>query len=587
MRHLIKKQELLLTISPGSEAFALQHEASRYYREVVLPVLERVFDELSDEEEVIRIDRLIIDLGRIRENSLQKRVSDAELYTLIRKEVQRVLKEERQENGVVRASARANALVQWWYYMEKGRLPWNAGPTTDEWYEKVLEILSVDYDSVTRLRHILEKNAGFLQRVSYQHTDAFLETLTGILTGAKQISLGKRVEEIGWLTGWLDNNYRKWTTGSSGSMSDPTSYGLGGRMPASRRKALIASLQKWAGDHSAVLARSVNQRKAVIWQFVLREAGTRTAAFHSTGAEKMLLRWLTEDEHIDWLLWKAEPMLPVTLFAFGKEKKKPGSRKASMSQETTGEPSSPAGERSPADEHSSPAGTDAKTSGEEDGPARLPDRSNKKKDGTGDKLPPGAKREVVKEHSSENPSGFDSKEVDEDGIYSVHAGLVLLHTQLPTLFSRANLWSKGGFASETARQQAIFLLHYLATGKQEEGATGRIRADEHALLFPKFLCDYSLELPLPGEMELPEAWLREADDLLEAVLVLWEKLKNSSVAALREQFLQRTGKLVKGNDRLTLLMEIQGIDVLLNYLPWPLSIVKLPWLKNILYVEWR
>ena len=60
-----------------------------------------------------------------------------------------------------------------------------------------------------------------------------------------------------------------------------------------------------------------------------------------------------------------------------------------------------------------------------------------------------------------------------------------------------------------------------------------------------------------------------------------------AVEALREGFLQRVGKLVNRNDRLVLFMETSAIDVLLDYLPWNLSIIKLPWLKDLLYVEWR
>ena len=54
MQHLIKKQEFLLKIAPGLEPFGVQHAASGFYRDTLLSVLERVFDELSTEEMAVQ-----------------------------------------------------------------------------------------------------------------------------------------------------------------------------------------------------------------------------------------------------------------------------------------------------------------------------------------------------------------------------------------------------------------------------------------------------------------------------------------------------------------------------------------------------
>jgi len=157
--------------------------------------------------------------------------------------------------------------------------------------------------------------------------------------------------------------------------------------------------------------------------------------------------------------------------------------------------------------------------------------------------------------------------------------LILLHPFLTTFFTRCGWWDGGGFVSLIARQQAVFLLHYLATGEKE--------GPEYELLFPKLLCGYALEAPLPARMEIPDAAFEEADSLLQNVIFRWDKLKNTSVDGLREGFLQRTGKLINRNGRMVLLLEISAIDVLLDYLPWGLGIVKLPWWKELLFVEWR
>jgi hypothetical protein len=64
-------------------------------------------------------------------------------------------------------------------------------------------------------------------------------------------------------------------------------------------------------------------------------------------------------------------------------------------------------------------------------------------------------------------------------------------------------------------------------------------------------------------------------------------LKNTSAAGLREGFLQRPVKLFTKNGDIYLRVEKSSIDVLLDYLPWNLGIIMLPWMKDILRVEWR
>ena len=75
--------------------------------------------------------------------------------------------------------------------------------------------------------------------------------------------------------------------------------------------------------------------------------------------------------------------------------------------------------------------------------------------------------------------------------------------------------------------------------------------------------------------------------MLQAVIEQWTVLKNTSVEGLREGFLQRKGKLFSKNDNLHLQAETNSIDVLLDQLPWNLSMIKLPWMKRILRLEWR
>ena len=62
MRHIIKKQEIDLLINKKLDAFNIQQQVSEHYWSHILPVLEKEFDKISNQEEIVYIERLEIDL---------------------------------------------------------------------------------------------------------------------------------------------------------------------------------------------------------------------------------------------------------------------------------------------------------------------------------------------------------------------------------------------------------------------------------------------------------------------------------------------------------------------------------------------
>jgi hypothetical protein len=176
------------------------------------------------------------------------------------------------------------------------------------------------------------------------------------------------------------------------------------------------------------------------------------------------------------------------------------------------------------------------------------------------------------------PSDADDSDI-KDGIFVPYAGLVLVHAFLNTFLSRVGLVSDGVFIDEVARERGVHLLQYLGT--TEAGPP------EYELVMAKVLCAYPLEAPVTREFQPTAAEVEEADALLDACLGQWTVLQNTSREGLRENFLQRNGRLHLKEGRLRLEVERSSIDVLLDYLPWNLSLVKLPWMKEILFVNWR
>ncbi len=166
-----------------------------------------------------------------------------------------------------------------------------------------------------------------------------------------------------------------------------------------------------------------------------------------------------------------------------------------------------------------------------------------------------------------------------DELYVAYAGIVLLHPFLPRFFERLGLLDeRQRFASPDACVRGVHLLHYLAAGREHP--------DEPTTVLFKILCGLPIAFPLPRQLPLADSERDEAESLLSAVIGHWTKLGNTSPAGLREAFLQREGKLTSDERGWRLVVEQRSADVLLGYLPWGLSVVRLPWVITPLRVDW-
>ncbi|MFN6570943.1 contractile injection system tape measure protein [Dendronalium sp. ChiSLP03b] len=190
------------------------------------------------------------------------------------------------------------------------------------------------------------------------------------------------------------------------------------------------------------------------------------------------------------------------------------------------------------------------------------------------------KRSLELREAATSPINEISPEEETAGLFVNQAGLVLLHPFLRTYFDEVGLLNGESFRDESAQQTAIYLLHYLAT-KQTD-------VPEYELVLPKLLCGWSLNEPMSRGLDLPATALIEGEYLLQTVIDYWQALKSASPDGLREGFLQRAGKLTRSNDgNWKVQVEQQPIDILLSRLPWGMSMVKLPWMEDILIVEWH
>ena len=163
----------------------------------------------------------------------------------------------------------------------------------------------------------------------------------------------------------------------------------------------------------------------------------------------------------------------------------------------------------------------------------------------------------------------------KDPIYVKNAGLVLLHPFLEMLFGELGI---GDGTRIHQPETAMQVLQWLATGR-----TGV----EWDMPLNKLLCGIHPLAPLEPGDEISEEIKRECTRLLEAVVRHWNILGDTSPDGLRGSFLCRDGKLTPRKDGSWLLqVEQKSFDLLLTHLPWNISIIRLPWMPDPLWVEW-
>ena len=170
-------------------------------------------------------------------------------------------------------------------------------------------------------------------------------------------------------------------------------------------------------------------------------------------------------------------------------------------------------------------------------------------------------------------------DVTESRIPISDAGLVLLHPFLGRMMENLGLVKEGDFVSPLARIRAVHLLRDL-TGSKEPHYN-------HHLLLEKILCALPVGYIIPSEWKPTSREKEEIKSLLEAVCDYWEPLSSSSTEALCGTFLRRPGSIERFEDSWIIRVEGHTVDILLDELPWELSIVYLPWLERPLAVEWQ
>lgn len=165
---------------------------------------------------------------------------------------------------------------------------------------------------------------------------------------------------------------------------------------------------------------------------------------------------------------------------------------------------------------------------------------------------------------------------EDERILIRNAGLVIIAPFLPAFFKNLGLLHKDKVREPS---RAVALLRYLCTGAYE--------CEELELVLEKILCGMPLQESVEIPLVLSEEEKEEAESLLRSVIEHWDRLRSTSPDGLRHNFLQREGRLMFRKSQWELTVQKETHDILLDYLPWSVSMIKLPWMKELLIVKWN
>ena len=159
-----------------------------------------------------------------------------------------------------------------------------------------------------------------------------------------------------------------------------------------------------------------------------------------------------------------------------------------------------------------------------------------------------------------------------------NAGLIILWPFLVRFFDELQMTENDTFKSAADKNRAVYLLQYLAYNS--------VVFPEYDLVLNKVLVGIPIEERLNPIEELHEHEIEVSKSLMHGMIANWDKVKNSSPEGVQVTYLQRKGILSQDQNHWKLRVEEKALDVLIQSIPWNISMIKLPWMEKPIYVEW-
>jgi len=556
-KHIINRQVLELTFRDKENVWAVQNKTSALVKEKLHPELDKLFTRLSNDEEIVRIDKLVVDLGTIQENGLEQvfvetaiRKISEQVNSLIAKGKSSATQETEQKNkaddrDLLITNKLNDYLDQFLFFLKNGYFPWwHEIPGTEKFSPQSLsrnifkEILNVDNDLLRNTFLPLLKNQNVRKRLIYQYNHSYLYELLKKLNVGLLQNLSAQLRILQNCSGSVFPEKKL----SASFYEFALQYFENEQFLKSSDEQVIflkKMLDLSLAGYSAV--EKENKLALIIQSSQINHPGFQQEDFEivviATIQSAAELPFVSQ--HLNEIILNVHAKSGVAIDFWINEF-------ARISQK--------------------------KVAGENRQKQELTDNSE---------ILSAEKTAVLgKKKVKESFSPFPQKvQEDAETILVSNAGLVILHPFLKFFFEGLGLLnSELQFKNTESVFKAIHLLLFIATGEEI--------AEETDLVLNKILCGVEISEPVPQSVQLSEEEKEECIFLMKTVLERWEALRTGNPAALRDTYLRREGILKRTGSSWNLVIERNTFDIMLERLPWSVSLVKLPWCEEILYVEW-
>ena len=568
--HTIAQISLDIKADKAFNGFDLQQDVSRTFWLSIAPAIEKLLDDYDVVDKTLIFNRLDLDLGRIETNQWEI-VFKEKIIESLRESLKRRIQERTNAadnnpqlpdgNTPTRLSTRRHWFDTWLFFLEKGHIP-NTTSLPDEqtWHQAIAEILATDAQAEAQLIKLLkidldklpapsanatyfsfEQTPSVLARLILQFDENLLAQIASILARSEYILLPQyrrqlidfikkqTAQEItkAFKINFSDvaNSYDKmffWQKTFTYIIQNPTA----------RLSVEHIALLSFNDSINRVTSIEIFDKKNIkanptkAWDTFLKDAKSQLPTAMHTIMHLELKQKRKEIGKTD--LGSKEPSVLIQDKARNKDLYK---NKNTPKQDKTKEQ-----------------------------PLKQPNQ---------------------KEDSLKSPFRLEKEPTPSDSAFFFikNAGVVLVHAFLPSLFKAFDwLGEDKKFKDEAVCQRAIHLLHYIASGEEQ--------LPEYRLLLPKVLCGLPLDISIERTIVLTDIEKNEAQEMLKAVIEHWKSLKNTSLEGLRQGFFERDAKLSHTEKGWLLQVESKTQDILLRQLPWGIGMIKLPWMKEMLFVEW-
>ena len=178
-------------------------------------------------------------------------------------------------------------------------------------------------------------------------------------------------------------------------------------------------------------------------------------------------------------------------------------------------------------------------------------------------------------------SASNDYDTEDNKRYSTDvAGIVLLHPFLANYFRQVRLLDENDqFVSLEKQIHAVHLLRYL-TGKKG-------RHHSHLLNAEKIICGLPPTFPIPIKHSISEMEKKEAQDMFDAVKQYWKSISKTSIEGIQTSFIHRHGIITYEKPYWLIRVEGSTLDILMDDLPWEMSMLIFPWIDKNILIEWQ